>query len=110
MRIAGERMVHRTAAWTALAFVAAVPGFALVAPPATTPRAFIDPPPISAEEDARILKAFSGGARDTDEIVKQKVPLYLRRLGRGIRPGRNEVEIYRTLGMPEDDTVKPRQP
>jgi regulator of RNase E activity RraA len=34
----------------------------------------------------------SGGARDTDEIVKEKVPLYLRRLGRGIRPGRNEVE------------------
>jgi 4-hydroxy-4-methyl-2-oxoglutarate aldolase len=34
----------------------------------------------------------SGGARDTDEIVKEKVPLYLRRFGRGIRPGRNEVE------------------
>jgi 4-hydroxy-4-methyl-2-oxoglutarate aldolase len=34
----------------------------------------------------------SGGARDTDEIIKQQVPLYLRRLGRGIRPGRNEVE------------------
>ena len=34
----------------------------------------------------------SGGARDTDEIIKQRVPLYLRRLGRGIRPGRNEVE------------------
>jgi len=34
----------------------------------------------------------SGGARDTDEIIKQKNPLYLRRLGRGIRPGRNEVE------------------
>ena len=34
----------------------------------------------------------SGGARDTDEIIKQKVPLYLKRLGRGIRPGRNEVE------------------
>jgi 4-hydroxy-4-methyl-2-oxoglutarate aldolase len=34
----------------------------------------------------------SGGARDTDEIIKEKVPLYLRRLGRGIRPGRNEVE------------------
>jgi 4-hydroxy-4-methyl-2-oxoglutarate aldolase len=34
----------------------------------------------------------SGGARDTDEIVKQKVPLYAKRLGRGIRPGRNEVE------------------
>jgi regulator of RNase E activity RraA len=31
-------------------------------------------------------------ARDTDEIAAQKVPLYLRRAGRGIRPGRNEVE------------------
>jgi regulator of RNase E activity RraA len=105
----------------------------------------------------------SGGARDTDEIVKQKVPLYLRRLGRGIRPGRNEVEsvnrpvtiggvlvrpgdvvvadgdgvvvvpreqalavagfargileadkkgrreLYRKLGMPEDDTVRPQR-
>jgi regulator of RNase E activity RraA len=276
-------MVLRAAA---LAFVVAVPGFTLGAPPATTPRAFIDAPPISAEEDTRILKAFdglrvadvsdgmdmaglqdvglvapdihalwrdvddfahrmtgiavtvryvptnrrvgrmapdefrrwegdwytklspepfaeflrpgtvvvidagedndtgsigsnnilawkargavgvvtSGGARDTDEIVKQKVPLYLRRLGRGIRPGRNEVEsvnrpvtiggalvrpgdvivadgdgvivvpreqaeavagfarvilegdkkgrreLYRKLGMPEDQTVKPREP
>ena len=34
----------------------------------------------------------SGGARDTDEIIKEKVPLYYRRPGRGIRPGRNEVE------------------
>jgi 4-hydroxy-4-methyl-2-oxoglutarate aldolase len=34
----------------------------------------------------------SGGARDTDEVIRQKVPLYLRRLGRGIRPGRNEIE------------------
>ena len=34
----------------------------------------------------------SGGARDTDEIIKQRIPLYLERLGRGIRPGRNEVE------------------
>jgi regulator of RNase E activity RraA len=34
----------------------------------------------------------SGGARDTDEIAKQKVPVYLRRIGRGIRPGRNEIE------------------
>jgi 4-hydroxy-4-methyl-2-oxoglutarate aldolase len=31
-------------------------------------------------------------ARDTDEIVTQKMPLYLRNAGRGIRPGRNEVE------------------
>ena len=34
----------------------------------------------------------NGGARDTDEIVKEKIPLYLKRLGRGIRPGRNELE------------------
>ena len=34
----------------------------------------------------------SGGARDTDEVTKEKVPLYLRRSGRGIRPGRNEIE------------------
>jgi regulator of RNase E activity RraA len=31
-------------------------------------------------------------ARDTDEIITQKVPLYLRNPGRGIRPGRNEIE------------------
>jgi regulator of RNase E activity RraA len=31
-------------------------------------------------------------ARDTDEIVTEKVPLYFRKPGRGIRPGRNEVE------------------
>jgi regulator of RNase E activity RraA len=31
-------------------------------------------------------------ARDTDEIAAQKVPLYFRRPGRGIRPGRNELE------------------
>jgi 4-hydroxy-4-methyl-2-oxoglutarate aldolase len=33
-----------------------------------------------------------GTARDTDEIIVQKVPLYLRKIGRGIRPGRNELE------------------
>lgn len=31
-------------------------------------------------------------ARDTDEIITEQVPLYLRKPGRGIRPGRNEVE------------------
>jgi regulator of RNase E activity RraA len=31
-------------------------------------------------------------ARDTDEIATQRVPLYFRKPGRGIRPGRNEVE------------------
>lgn len=34
----------------------------------------------------------SATARDTDEIITEKVPLYFRQPGRGIRPGRNEVE------------------
>jgi 4-hydroxy-4-methyl-2-oxoglutarate aldolase len=33
-----------------------------------------------------------GSSRDTDEIATQQIPLYLRRVGRGIRPGRNEIE------------------
>jgi regulator of RNase E activity RraA len=31
-------------------------------------------------------------ARDTDEIIAVKIPLYMCRVGRGIRPGRNEIE------------------
>jgi len=31
-------------------------------------------------------------ARDTDEVETEAVPLYFRRPGRGIRPGRNEIE------------------
>lgn len=31
-------------------------------------------------------------SRDTDEVAIQKMPLYLRKKGRGIRPGRNELE------------------
>jgi regulator of RNase E activity RraA len=31
-------------------------------------------------------------ARDTDEIATEKIPLYFRKVGRGIRPGRNEIE------------------
>jgi regulator of RNase E activity RraA len=31
-------------------------------------------------------------ARDTDEIITQGIPLYFRHPGRGIRPGRNEIE------------------
>lgn len=36
----------------------------------------------------------TGSVRDTDEIIKQKIPLYLDPLqrGRGIRPGRNMIE------------------
>jgi len=32
------------------------------------------------------------GARDTDEVATEKVPLYFRHVSRGIRPGRNEIE------------------
>jgi regulator of RNase E activity RraA len=34
----------------------------------------------------------SGGLADSDEIIHNKVPSYYRRLARGIRPGRNELE------------------
>jgi 4-hydroxy-4-methyl-2-oxoglutarate aldolase len=51
-------------------------------------------------------------ARDADEIALEKVPLYLRRRGRGIRPGRNEIEsvnrpvsIGGVLVMPGDVVV-----
>ena len=34
----------------------------------------------------------SATARDTDEIATEKIPLYFRKPGRGIGPGRNEIE------------------
>lgn len=36
----------------------------------------------------------NGGIRDTDELIKQQIPVYLDHAhrGRGIRPGRNEIE------------------
>ncbi|MBN1142772.1 MAG: RraA family protein [Bacteroidales bacterium] len=36
----------------------------------------------------------NGGIRDIDEVVKEKIPVYLNYMerGRGIRPGRNEIE------------------
>ena len=37
-------------------------------------------------------------ARDTDEIATEEIPLYFRHPGRGIRPGRNEIEsVNRTI-------------
>jgi 4-hydroxy-4-methyl-2-oxoglutarate aldolase len=38
----------------------------------------------------------AGGVRDVDEIEKQRIPLYMDyyKRGRGIRPGRNELESY----------------
>jgi len=32
------------------------------------------------------------GGRDTDEVATEQMPLYLRQVARGIRPGRNEIE------------------
>lgn len=39
----------------------------------------------------------SNTARDTDEIAAQKIPLYYKKPGRGIRPGRNQLE---SVNMP----------
>jgi 4-hydroxy-4-methyl-2-oxoglutarate aldolase len=36
----------------------------------------------------------SGGARDTDEVIKQRVPVYCREFARGISPGRVEIDSY----------------
>jgi 4-hydroxy-4-methyl-2-oxoglutarate aldolase len=54
----------------------------------------------------------SGTARDTDEIAAQGIPLYYREPGRGIRPGRNEIEsvnrpivVGGVLVMPGDVVV-----
>lgn len=54
----------------------------------------------------------SGTARDTDEIAAEGIPLYYRKPGRGIRPGRNEIEsvnrpvvIGGVLVMPGDIIV-----
>jgi 4-hydroxy-4-methyl-2-oxoglutarate aldolase len=32
----------------------------------------------------------NGGCRDTDELILQRIPVYSRRIARGIRPGRLE--------------------
>jgi len=39
----------------------------------------------------------SGGMRDIDQVIKQRIPVYTDYLkrGRGIRPGRNELESYK---------------
>jgi 4-hydroxy-4-methyl-2-oxoglutarate aldolase len=38
----------------------------------------------------------NGGCRDTDELIKQRVPVYSRRIARGIRPGRLEWDAENT--------------
>ena len=34
----------------------------------------------------------NASTRDSDEVIAERIPLYFKRPGRGIRPGRNEVE------------------
>lgn len=46
-------------------------------------------------------------ARDTDEIITQQIPLYFRGPGRGIRPGRNEIESVNLPIVVGDVQVRP---
>lgn len=46
-------------------------------------------------------------ARDTDEIMTQQIPLYFRGPGRGIRPGRNEIESVNLPIVVGDVQVRP---
>ena len=51
----------------------------------------------------------TGGVRDTDEIIKQRIPVYmnLSKRGRGIRPGRNEIESVNKPIVVGDALVNP---
>lgn len=47
---------------------------------------------LSWQKKGMVGLVTSGGLADSDEIIHHKVPAYFRRLARGIRPGRNELE------------------
>ena len=51
----------------------------------------------------------TGGVRDTDEIIKQRIPVYMNiaKRGRGIRPGRNEIESVNKPIVVGDVLVRP---
>jgi regulator of RNase E activity RraA len=51
----------------------------------------------------------NGGIRDTDELIKERIPVYLDmdNRGRGIRPGRNELESYNKPVTVGDVLVNP---
>ena len=51
-----------------------------------------DEPTSEPVETGAVGVVTDATARDTDEVITEQVPLYLRKPGRGIRPGRNEVE------------------
>jgi 4-hydroxy-4-methyl-2-oxoglutarate aldolase len=46
-------------------------------------------------------------ARDTDEIITQRIPLYYKQPGRGIRPGRNQLESVNRPVVVGGATVMP---
>jgi regulator of RNase E activity RraA len=49
----------------------------------------------------------SATARDTDEITTERMPLYFKKPGRGIRPGRNEIESVNRPVVCGGVTVRP---
>ena len=50
---------------------------------------------------------MTGIPRDTDEIITQRIPLYFKGPGRGIRPGRNEIESVNLPIVVGDVQVRP---
>mgnify|MGYP001568072589 CR=1 FL=1 len=49
----------------------------------------------------------SGGAGDTDEIIAEKLPIYMKRLERGYPPGRSEIESVNLPVMVGNVLVRP---
>jgi regulator of RNase E activity RraA len=49
----------------------------------------------------------NGGAGDTDEIIAEKIPLYMKRLQRGYPPGRSEIESVNLPVMVGNVLVRP---
>ena len=47
---------------------------------------------LSWKSNGAVGVVTDASSRDTDEVALERVPLYLREKGRGIRPGRNELE------------------
>lgn len=61
------------------------------------------------KEQGSVGVVCSGGMRDIDQVIKQKIPVYTdyAKRGRGIRPGRNELESYNQPIMVGGVHIKP---
>jgi len=61
------------------------------------------------KEQGSVGVICSGGMRDIDQVIKQKIPVYTdyNKRGRAIRPGRNELESYNEPIMVGGVQVKP---